>query len=88
MKPKKFIPKQFNKQNKNTQQQNAVETKFKGRVPIPKEKLEKHAKGKGMQLDKIKTYIHRKKFERKEKIIQFSTEQAARAEILLTEEPG
>lgn len=67
---------------------NKPNPKFKGRVPIPKEKLEKHSRGDGLQLDRVKTLTHKKKLERKEKNIKFSNEEAARTEILLTEQSG
>lgn len=89
MKPRKFVPnkpkynhkKQFQSSNKPTPQ-------FKGRVPIPKEALEKHSRGEGLQLDKVQTLTHKKKLELKEKNIEFSNEQAARTETLLIEESG
>ncbi|KAK9871207.1 hypothetical protein WA026_011486 [Henosepilachna vigintioctopunctata] len=62
--------------------------KFKGRAPIPEELLEKYGKGEGLDCKEIKTKIHQKKIEKKELNIKFATEQAARTEILLTEEYG
>ncbi|KAK9871239.1 hypothetical protein WA026_011515 [Henosepilachna vigintioctopunctata] len=62
--------------------------KFKGRAPISKELLEKYGKGDGVDCKEIKTKIHQKKIEKKELDIKFATEQAARTEILLTEEYG
>lgn len=50
--------------------------------------LEKYSKGVGVNEKAIRTGIHRKKFERKEKNIKFQTELAARTEILLTEDAG
>lgn len=90
MKPRKFVPKKSIeiKSNKKVKKISNPNPKFKGRAPIPKEALEKHSKGEGLQLEKVKTFTHRKKLERKEKNIQLSTEEAARTEILLTEEAG
>lgn len=62
--------------------------KFKGRLPIPKEVLEKYGKGKGLNRNGVRTSVHKQKLERKEKNIQFSHEQAARAETLLIEDLG
>ncbi|KAL3280378.1 hypothetical protein HHI36_017866 [Cryptolaemus montrouzieri] len=62
--------------------------KFKGRVPIPQELLNKYGKGEGVDNKSIKTKTHQKKIERKEENIKFATEQAARTEILLTEQSG
>ncbi|KAL1491613.1 hypothetical protein ABEB36_012185 [Hypothenemus hampei] len=57
-------------------------------MKTPKEWLEKHSKGEGVNLKKLKTKIHAKKFETKEKEVKFATEIAAKAEILLTEQKG
>lgn len=89
MKPQKFTPKSSKTTIKKIiKKVNNPNPKFKGRVPIPKEKLEKHSRGEGLQVDKVKTITQQKKLRRKEKNIQFSTEQAARTETLLTEEAG
>lgn len=61
---------------------------FKGRPPIPKEHLEKHSRGKGLDEKQIRTRTHKKKLLQKEKNIQIANEIAARAEILLTEDSG
>lgn len=62
--------------------------KYPGRAPIPKELLEKHSRGTGINRKGIKTKIHKSKFQQKETNIEFSNKQAARVEVLLTEEPG
>lgn len=62
--------------------------KYPGKPPIPDELLEKHSRGSEINKSGIKTSIHKKKLERKERNIKFSTEQAARTEILLTENSG
>lgn len=62
--------------------------KYPGKAPVAKELLEKHSRGNGVDKSGIKTSIHKKKQERRERNIEFSTEQAARAEILLTEDSG
>ncbi|GJQ68937.1 hypothetical protein Trydic_g6123 [Trypoxylus dichotomus] len=62
--------------------------KYPGKPPIPKELLEKYSRGDGINKSGIKTNIHKKRQENKERNIQFSTEQAARVEILLTEDSG
>ncbi|XP_044259955.1 WD repeat-containing protein 46 isoform X2 [Tribolium madens] len=62
--------------------------KFKGKVPIPKELLKKHGRGEGINPKGVRTNTHQKRIEKKEKIIQFATKQAARAEVLLTEDEG
>ncbi|XP_025834816.1 WD repeat-containing protein 46 [Agrilus planipennis] len=62
--------------------------KFPGRVPIPKQKLQRHSRGEGIEKKGIRTGVHRKRFEKKEKNIKLATELAARAEILLAEDTG
>lgn len=54
-------------------------------------KLAKHSRGQGLDLSKnkaIKNSIVKKKLARREKVIRNTAEQAARTEVLLTEEPG
>lgn len=62
------------------------------RVPIDEEKLLKHHKGEGIDLKtkttKIKHKIHRQRLKQKEKAIEVAIEDAARAELLLTEDYG
>ncbi|KAI4502748.1 hypothetical protein M0802_001792 [Mischocyttarus mexicanus] len=62
------------------------------RVPISKKRLLKYNKGIGVDLKEntttIKNKIHRKKLMLKEKAIKNAIEDAARAELLLTEEGG
>lgn len=57
-------------------------------VPVPEEKLARHSRGEGLSGDGIKTSFHQKKLKKHESNIEFSIEQAARAEILLPEESG
>jgi hypothetical protein len=56
--------------------------------PIDSKTLEKYSRGEGVQVHDIAHPIYRKKIKSKEKKIEFSTQEAARNEILLTEEPG
>jgi len=58
------------------------------RVPVPEEKLARHSRGEGLSGDGIKTNFHQKKLKKHEADIEFSIEQAARAELLLPEESG
>lgn len=62
--------------------------KYPGKAPVPKELLEKYSRGDGINKSGIKTGIYKKKLEHKERNIEFTTEQAARVEILLTEDTG
>lgn len=62
--------------------------KYPGRAPIPKELLEKHSRGEGIKKTGIKTGVHKRKQLRKEQNFKFADEQAARVEILLTEDSG
>ncbi|KAL2719125.1 WD repeat-containing protein 46 [Vespula squamosa] len=62
------------------------------RVPISKEKILKYHKGAGINLKnkttKIKHKIHKEKLKLKENTIKAAIENAARAELLLTEDHG
>ncbi|XP_076233306.1 WD repeat-containing protein 46 [Calliopsis andreniformis] len=66
--------------------------KFSGRPPIPREKLEKHSRGEGINLklkeSRIKNKVLKKKLITKEKVIHGTVKDAARAELLLTEDYG
>lgn len=66
--------------------------RYPGRAPISEEKLLKHHKGEGIDLQakttKIKYNIHRQRLKLKEKAIEVAIEDAARAELLLTEDYG
>lgn len=57
-------------------------------VPVSKEALERHSRGEGLNKQRIRTGIHKKRLEHKEKNIAFANEQAARTEVLLTEDSG
>lgn len=50
--------------------------------------VKKHDRGEGINADGVRLNINKYKLRQKEKAIEFSTEQSARAEILLTEEVG
>lgn len=58
------------------------------RIPVPKEKLLKYSRGEGLDGKGVKKNVFKTKLERREKIIDYSTEQAARLEILLPEDQG
>lgn len=55
---------------------------------VSKELLKKYNRGPALDKEGIKTKLHQKILDRKERKIQFATEWAARAEVLLTEEAG
>lgn len=50
--------------------------------------LEKYSRGAGVSADAFRNEVYKKRSENKEKKIEFSTEESARNEILLTEQPG
>ncbi|KAE8743621.1 hypothetical protein FOCC_FOCC010765 [Frankliniella occidentalis] len=56
--------------------------KFPGRPSVPKEKLLKHSRGEGLDGTGVKVNLLKKKLQKREKIIEYSTEQAARLEFL------
>lgn len=90
-KPRKFKhKKRFNakQENKNKTIDNPTLKTTKGSGNIPKKTLKKYSKGEGLNIEKVRTQVHQKKLLRKEKDIQFSSQQAARTETLLTEESG
>ncbi|KAJ1528108.1 hypothetical protein ONE63_008022 [Megalurothrips usitatus] len=59
-----------------------------GRPPVPKEKLLKHSRGEGIDASNIKVGLLKKKIKKREKLIDYSTEQAARLELFLPEDSG
>ncbi|XP_043274865.1 WD repeat-containing protein 46 [Venturia canescens] len=69
-----------------------AKVKYPGKAPVSKEKLAKHGRGEGLDLragsSRIRTKIQRQRLRIKERVIEKATEQAARTELLLTEEPG
>ncbi|XP_026278492.1 WD repeat-containing protein 46 [Frankliniella occidentalis] len=62
--------------------------KFPGRPSVPKEKLLKHSRGEGLDGTGVKVNLLKKKLQKREKIIEYSTEQAARLELFLPEDSG
>lgn len=58
------------------------------RVPVSKELLTKYSRGEAVQEKGIQTNIHKEKLLAKEKEVEFANEEAARVEILLTENAG
>lgn len=74
--------------NKNNQNKKKVKKEYPGKAPIDKERLERHSRGEGLNRKGIKHPLHAAKLKRKEKKLNYAQEEAARAEILLTEEKG
>lgn len=70
----------------------STRSKYPGKAPVSKDKLEKYSRGAGVNLSKtrsgVRTKVHRVRLKRKEKAIEYATEQAARSELLLTESEG
>ncbi|XP_034947731.1 WD repeat-containing protein 46 [Chelonus insularis] len=68
------------------------QSKYPGKAPVDPKKLEKHKRGKGVELRpgkiRIKGKYNQERLKRKEKAVQKAAEDAARAELLLTEDPG
>lgn len=59
------------------------------KVPVDRAKMEKYKQGAGVDLKAgIKNKIHRQRLRQKEKVIETMAEQAARTEMLLTEDYG
>ncbi|XP_054727500.1 uncharacterized protein LOC129237099 [Anastrepha obliqua] len=61
---------------------------LKARVKIPKDRLEKYSNGEKVNSKGVKTTFFKNKLKRKEVYLEYATEQAARTEILLTEQQG
>ncbi|KAK0179513.1 hypothetical protein PV327_005258 [Microctonus hyperodae] len=65
---------------------------YPGKAPIAKEKVEKYKNGDDLDLNvknkNIRNHVHRDRLRIKERAIKKAAEQAARAEILLTEDHG
>lgn len=59
------------------------------KLPVDKEKLKKYDRGAGVNLKTgVKNRIHRQRLRQKEKMLDTMAEQAARTEMLLTEDHG
>ncbi|ENN81887.1 WD repeat-containing protein 46 [Dendroctonus ponderosae] len=87
--PKKSVNKTQKAGNKPEEKvQNLRVNKGSKKYNLPKELVEKYAKGNGVNLKKVHTKIHKKKIEEKEKQIKFAAQVAAQTEVLLTEQEG
>ncbi|XP_068630146.1 WD repeat-containing protein 46 [Battus philenor] len=62
--------------------------RFPGKAPLDPKKLERHSRGEGFQGKGVTHPLHAKKLQKKERKHNYAQEQAARAEILLTEDQG
>ncbi|XP_013190083.1 WD repeat-containing protein 46 [Amyelois transitella] len=82
----KYDKNQNNKKNHSNKKK--VNKKYPGKAPIDKEKLELHSRGEGLSSKGVRHPLHAAKLKRREKKLNFAQEEAARAEILLTEEKG
>lgn len=86
VKPHRFKHKQLNK--KGGIKENKSKKPFHKKLPVSEEALARHSRGEGLNKQKIRTGVYRKRLEHKEKNIAYANEQAARTEILLTESSG
>jgi hypothetical protein len=57
-------------------------------LPVEPKKLERYSRGEGVDTKKIKHKFYQKRFQNKEKKINYAIEQAARTEYLLPEDSG
>lgn len=76
-----FRPKRGDKQ----QQKKKVKLR---EVPVDPEAMRRHSRGDGIRLEGVKSRFQKIRQKRKDINIEFATEQAARAEVLLNEEEG
>lgn len=68
---------------------NTAENNELKRLPVDKHRIKFYSRGEGLQdIKHIKGRYFQRKFESKEKKIEWATKQSARAEVLLTEEQG
>ena len=74
--------------NENNETDIKYTPKYPRIAPISPHILQKYSFGEGVSKSGIKTNIHKKKLQHKEQNIKFTTELAARAEILLPEDSG
>ncbi|XP_045445591.1 WD repeat-containing protein 46 [Melitaea cinxia] len=82
-----------NKFKKKSNTQNKKQTaekdkKFPGKAPINPEKLEHHSRGEGFEGKGVKHPLYALKLKKKENKHKYAQKQAARADILLTEDQG
>ncbi|KAL4714009.1 hypothetical protein ACJJTC_008363 [Scirpophaga incertulas] len=61
---------------------------FPGKAPVNEKKLEHHSRGEGLESANIKHPLYSARLKKKENKLIYAQEQAARSEILLTEEQG
>nr|CAD7442335.1 unnamed protein product [Timema bartmani] len=68
---------------------NAAEgTGRRARVPVPQERLDYHSRGEKVDMKGVRNSFQKKRLRKREKDIDFSTEQAARTELLQQEDTG
>nr|CAD7412225.1 unnamed protein product [Timema cristinae] len=60
----------------------------RSRVPVPQERLDYHSRGEKVDMKGVKNSVQKNKLRKREKDIDFSTEQAARTELLQQEDTG
>ncbi|XP_049866954.1 WD repeat-containing protein 46 [Pectinophora gossypiella] len=62
--------------------------KYPGKAPLDPKKLEQHARGEGLEGKGVRHPLYAVKLKKKERKLKYAQEEAARAEILLTEDHG
>ncbi|KAL0893697.1 hypothetical protein ABMA27_013848 [Loxostege sticticalis] len=62
--------------------------KYPGKAPVDPKKLENHSRGEGLDAQNVKHPLHAAKLRKRENKLHYAQKQAARAEILLTEQQG
>ncbi|CAH0720636.1 unnamed protein product, partial [Brenthis ino] len=74
--------------NRYIKQKNEVQKKFPGKAPIDPAKLEEHSRGEGFEGKGLRHPLYAVKLKKKENKHKYAQKQAARADILLTENQG
>lgn len=87
-KPDKLKGQSYKKKGKGKKKSSSTVDAFPGKKPVEPEAVERHSRGEKVDTDKIRTKFKKKEQERREKRIEFATEQAARSELLLQEDAG
>ncbi|XP_050345049.1 WD repeat-containing protein 46 [Nymphalis io] len=82
------IQKYKNQKHIQTKKNIKKENKFTGKAPIDPEKLQHHSRGEGFEGKGVRHPLYALKLKKKENKLKYAQEQAARADILLTEDQG
>ncbi|XP_072943742.1 WD repeat-containing protein 46 [Epargyreus clarus] len=86
--PRLLKSQKYKNSDKVRKPKNKDKKKFPGKAPIHPDKLEQHSRGEGVAGKGVRHPLYAVKLKKKERKISYAQDQAARAEILLTEDQG